>query len=1063
MITKEEAGLTQEQYNSLTSETGDSAFQFILEAYSLSVSTVSQVDVGTGAVDNTIDAIVCDGTIVRVWNGTDEINVGLLASEDASDQAWSEDTFTATDLSTDVAPSLAASGQTVRCFWYDGSDINYNESVDEGANWGATQTVATVANVEFLAAVTLNRVHYMRRSAKDNLQLCVASYSGSWSTSNSLVYWPFTPTSFDAVLGNQLDDGAAATNDIIAMSSDFPPLTARRVDGTELVTNLERVQGIAVFRYQNGKWSDHVEVDMMDNVPSTLIPARTNVRLTKYGQWIFMTYLRRDGSADYSHATLVVSRSRTGLHWEMPYVLQSSLVGTHALLLKNGKYAYLVDSRGIKARSYSCGYVGAVASDVSHDLSEYVISVDIQMGDIAELQVTLGNPAGALDSILDVTRMWRMHLRQGYTIDSVDYIVRTITADLNEIGRSAAIPTDHRVLTGTDELGRMNVLRADRVQEWENQQMGGDNFESLDGTKYSGLRHTAGMAGHWECHDNILQLRSGSNPGVGFNLQTSDAWNGSAQAAISVAATDTDDYAGIAFRGFDQYNLWHVSFNSDSGAVSLIERRENEDTAHDSVSVASWVIDTFYWLKVRFRYNYVWVYQSADGITWTDLFSYELTGVAADASWTYDNIPIMRGSMGYVGHGYSEYNPSYTIPPWDPLPIELPEVAKWPEECYVAMKHATEGGVWYSDDFGGPDDDMPTWTKINTGLLGNYNVIHMQLDPSDPGNVQYILVEDGANSRERTIYRRINKGNWVPVLTTNPVLHPAVTTLASAQPALTREQNMFSITVDRANPDHIWVFCKSYNVIPGDFSFAKSIDRGATWGGDGFLISTTATTAGNLRVHDGAYIFTFKQGGTYIFEAQTSLKAPYDPDPIAAGVKVGNVASAWCFLNSIHPPLLSPYLGVLSTGSDLGRLPTGQLTSWEVVQEDQNIWPSRQDSMWLSNVDFGRMWLVGYNDNKIYSTEDSWSSITIGPAMDKNINSIQAPVILDEDMLILGQDDAGAGNPDTIYVKYGLSGSDLTGRSGPNPDSSPYTDSIPWDAGTLAQEGIQPVKRLTQG
>ena len=105
-------------------------------------------------------------------------------------------------------------------------------------------------------------------------------------------------------------------------------------------------------------------------------------------------------------------------------------------------------------------------------------------------------------------------------------------------------------------------------------------------------------------------------------------WNGSAQSGIKVAQTTSDDYAGIIFRAHDKNNFWHLSYDADNDKLKLCERKSNVDTAHVGMSIG-WGPNTWYYLKVRYRYAYITVYTSTDGIVWTERFSFEQAGKAA--------------------------------------------------------------------------------------------------------------------------------------------------------------------------------------------------------------------------------------------------------------------------------------------------------------------------------------------------------------------------------------------------------------------------------------------------
>jgi len=190
MKTATECGLTQGQWEALRDETGDASFSLEIEQYSLSLT--SHDSDGHGSSIDNFDAIVCDDTIVRAWrSAADTISIQTLADEDGGDQSWSAAvTLTATGIDEDVPVTLATDGSiNVRVFYYDGTAgqieyfANAAKGVGNAASWGSSTLAASQENVQFIAAVSLTRVHYAFQTAAYNTRLAVASYSGSWSSS----------------------------------------------------------------------------------------------------------------------------------------------------------------------------------------------------------------------------------------------------------------------------------------------------------------------------------------------------------------------------------------------------------------------------------------------------------------------------------------------------------------------------------------------------------------------------------------------------------------------------------------------------------------------------------------------------------------------------------------------------------------------------------------------------------------------------------------------------------------------------------------------------------------
>lgn len=710
MRTQSELGWLQAQYDDFTSNPELPIFRVELQQYSLSLVD-KQGGGGAGGINSSFDAVVVGDVLVRVWAATDTIYVETRASEDAGDTTWSQQSLTATGIDTSVPLSLVTSGNTVRIFWYDSDEIRYFESTNEGASWGASTLVTSAAEVIFLGATQLTRCHYLTLTGLNNVRFHVAEYAGSWSVSNSQLYWPITPTSFDAIAAAQVGPYTAADNDVLAFTTDFPPMIGIRVEGTEVFKKLERVQGIAVIRYQNGAWSDHYELDVIDNADS--YPSRSGLRLSRYGELLFMAYHRTDGIGDYAHTTIALSRSKDGVSWELPYLLTDNVAGA-PVLLKRGDHAYLVGSDDTY-RSPSVGYNGDPS--VSLDITDYVVAINTRSQDIQEVQVTISNPSGVLDaqSPFSADAILQLVVSQGYTIDGTDLLPQMALVDVDAVAGAEQLPTDHIVLIGRDVLARLNMLRSDLIRDWPSQQLGGDDFSpGEDGTNYSGLRHTAAMHGHWEAIDSKLTLVSSKNPGTAFNLYVDNGWNGAGRCSIRVAANDSQDYAGIVFRGHDKDNLWVYIYNADQDQLQIVERKDGDDHVRASLGSIGWTYGIAYHLAVRFRYGKVWGYTSTDGVTYTERLVYECNGIPAGTVWSWDNIPIMMGRLGYTGYGYS--NPtSPTSPGYPPLPpIFWPGPIDDPDERGDYLGVSGHGGFAWSDN--ALTGQPPRWSLFNTGL-----------------------------------------------------------------------------------------------------------------------------------------------------------------------------------------------------------------------------------------------------------------------------------------------------------------------------------------------------------
>jgi hypothetical protein len=1043
VIQSSEVALTLSQYADLISLTNDPAYQVILEQYSLSPTAKGAG--GAGVVYDNFDAEVCNDVVIRAWATTNTITVETLASEDSVDQSWSQQSLTAASIGP-VPISIGVSGDTVRIFWNDGSTIYYFESTDKGSTWGSAQTVASLDGVRFLGAVNTTRLHVAYENSRANIVFAVIEYDAGWSTTHSDIRWPYTPQSFDAALGTSVDDASAAENDVVVMATDLPPIIAVGVEGTELTYNYERVQGIVVLRYQNGRWSDHESIDVLDN--ASTVPSRTHVRLTRYDDGLFMSYRRIDGTENYSHASTAVSRSKDGMSWEIPYLLGSLSAGPMPLL-KRGDHVYLVDSSSTY-RSGSTSYT--LDPEIVSDVTDYVLNISISQGDIAEFQITLSNPSEVVEALTPISAnsvlQCRIHL--GYMINGESLTAQVILGDVDVISGSEAYAADNLVISGRDMMARLTSIQSDVPQEWASQQIGYDNFQGTNETKYSGLRHTAPLQGRWETEDNELVLAQSESVGVAYNTFVVDAWNGIAKSGIQVFSSAYQDYAGLVFRAYDIENMSMVWYDADSDAISLVQRTQGSDTVLDSISSLGWRPGTWYNLMVRYRYNKVYVYGSTDGVTWTLYLEYEIQGQASGATWGFGDQPVMTGRMGYIGFGYT---PTPSTPPPPPVsfpefpedPIEDEEEPGWPTKVYV---FTADLGVYYTENFGGPTDPQPDWSEVNSGLPA-LDVRIGLLDPFNKAGRQYLLLET-----DREIYRRAGGGAWTCILSDTDAEDLADTGADSGY--------LSWIAVDPQNDGQLYALFRFRDDVGLDHNYYvfKSTDYGDRWVNLGpirasdysfaYADGTLVVDGANLYVGFNAFI-----GGYGLFASSNDDGSSWTSSSSLGG-------SAWqpyVILNRLTPN--SCYVqGNGTNGPDLCVFDVGGAT-FTILQDSLDLGDgNRPDNMWFDDDDasYQRVLL----DSSIYITNDAWTSVedstpsTITPNMDTIYPEIWPGGT--EDFIIFGKLTLGGETPHAIWVMEDETSIAPVGRAGTNCATSPYTDAIPNTCGGVAFCGIQVVE-----
>ena len=225
MLTQAETGLGAGDYAALNTVIDSGVTQYTLERREFIFASHSG---SVGSSSENFDVVLSGTYLVRVQIDGDALQFQRLANEDSGDQSWGAwADIIASGVDSDVPPSMATSGNTIRVFYYDGSNVKYSESANNGSSWGFAQTVGALSDVAYLGAVATTRCHVATYdTSKYNTRLHVYTYSGSWALTSSDIYYPFEFVGFSA-----LSVGEA---DAIVISSYVAPGIGLRVAGTDV-------------------------------------------------------------------------------------------------------------------------------------------------------------------------------------------------------------------------------------------------------------------------------------------------------------------------------------------------------------------------------------------------------------------------------------------------------------------------------------------------------------------------------------------------------------------------------------------------------------------------------------------------------------------------------------------------------------------------------------------------------------------------------------------------------------------------------------------------------------
>jgi hypothetical protein len=409
--------------------------------------------------------------------------------------------------------------------------------------------------------------------------------------------------------------------------------------------------------------------------------------------------------------------------------------------------------------------------------------------------------------------------------------------------------------------------------------------------------------------------------------------------------------------------------------------------------------------------------------------------------------------------------PIIDYPDPDPIPV-----GEWPEEVYVFVSDATDGGVYYTDDFTGTDAAaQPTWTDVSSGLASRVLLVGA-IDAADPQNHQYCLA--GA-AGSRVFYHRENEGTW-----SNESSSLTEAQIRDNTPHaffISTDAQFFDMHEDPVTST-LWVAACDIGAVSATYAVTlfKSTNHGVSWTrvdvlttnaytsmvpagptyhwldcyNDDLFVGASATTGVGFRdrieysTNGGTTWFTSDTSGTTIFKARCHANP--------------NNYQTYVYRRMFPSVPIGHNMNWYQIGVQTYSLTSTQV--WDGTEADPAYWahPSDVNVQRTLNDD-------APNSTELVYTLNNWSSFfttTLYPdgSQTTQVQQIYGANDVDTDMIIYGTKDVNQlDNPHCILVGYGTSYNEPDGKAGNSPQTSPYADSIPWTA-ELVRKGIHPIK-----
>jgi hypothetical protein len=676
-IEKSETGLTQDQYDDLKAAQTGATYRITLQRINY-VFTEAHSTSRTAVWDTAYSEN--NSSIGRCY-----VTGGVLYFESYI-SSWTAHNPTAIAAANDVTPSIVADDSgNVRIFYARAGGLFYVDSADDGDTWGAETSLTTLTWTAQIAATSSTVLHVVTYDGH-NSRFYRYDLDGSWTATESNLIYPAALTGFDAE--------AIGGIDILAFTAIGPV----RYDSCR--------QGLWAVRQSNGRWSDPIEVDVLDEYEEG-VNERLGVKLGQFNGLLWATYV----ASDYDYTSLCYSTTGDGKFWEYRQPISSlSWLGKLELL---GDNVYLLDDdKTFSSASTVLSGNSTVELDITARVATYRYSREV----MHQSTLALHNDDGGLDAYMSGYDRYQVKEELGYWVDGSQLLQQVALTEVDSIGHLEDLPRDMLSISCRDRLAWMaDRTEADHYQMWESQLRHWDTFyndrDPLDDTKlmpFTGLRNTAAQTGSWSTEDNELKLKSNNKEGLALCVIEKFLAHTIDQQAFQVPTDGNDEWAGVVFRALDKDNQWLAYYDQTDDKVKLRQKIEGVwQTAVAETGALSWSVATWYWLRVEARLSQFLCYYSTDGLSWTLGPSY------VDVSDTSLRSHYKEGYVGHAGYGFSDEDiePAEPDPYIPPTPLVTYDLTVY-DQLILGSRTA---GVAFCETV----DYLaaaPTWQLMNNGL-----------------------------------------------------------------------------------------------------------------------------------------------------------------------------------------------------------------------------------------------------------------------------------------------------------------------------------------------------------
>ena len=619
------------ELESLTTDVVGATFEAIAYQWNPQFS----VEIFAGSTAHDFDVIEWDGDLYRATSsGVEVYTSGAWAAVSGYAAASGQLTTVPPSLVADTALNIFVATSTGI------SHRTYN-----GSSWSSWSEIATQADVRFLAATSATRVHYLHYNTTTfNSQFRVLNYSGSWSLTQSDIYWGYPIQSFAAK--------RVGVRDILAFVAQVPGVNKSEVVGTQVTKTVLPAGGVFVIPYQYATWGDHITIDKVDNWSATR--SRSNVTMTIINGMLNLTCWSVEDAA----VGLRLYQSQDGMYWsrgELFPLPQATFWG--AALIEHDDLLFAVTDDVYFTAPITIWF-GSAHTDTVQDITDLIQSWSIQRSDMQQLSMVLEFDTGQAGTLIYRLNTFAVRFSTGFGED----LIPIGWFEVDTIEPTNELPLRSVRMVARDRLAWLSSRsQSEQFKNWEPQAIGVDNYKDSTGTGYGGMTHTFPFVGSYKTIDDELALKTSNAEGIAASTYHYDEWNGSVASGFTLSTLDNQEYAGVVFRMQDKDNCWFWVFFQSEDEIHLIHRVAGVNTTLYATEAMGWAanLNTRY-LRVDFHYSHLSLYHGNNQGEWTQVLGLVIEGQDTD--------PIIQaGYVGTMGYGFSDEDEWESTPP--PFPV----------------------------------------------------------------------------------------------------------------------------------------------------------------------------------------------------------------------------------------------------------------------------------------------------------------------------------------------------------------------------------------------------------